>query len=158
MTTRHHGGVSIDDHLAFGIATEAGHFLIQFDPSRMTSEWIDKLEMRLRLVAGTLRCYGFRGGRRGRGCAGVMHRFHSAEVCWLWRPRPGRRLLEAYDPQDWTTGAQLNMRSNAHFAWGCDPLAIYERAEPGICVRHCAATIAETELGVLTRDHRPLFL
>jgi hypothetical protein len=32
MTTRDHRGISVDDHLTFGVATEARYFFIQFDP------------------------------------------------------------------------------------------------------------------------------
>lgn len=36
MTTRDHCGISVDDHLALRIATEARHFFVQFDASRLS--------------------------------------------------------------------------------------------------------------------------
>src|SRR5207248_11160255 len=112
------------------------------------------------LVVPNLRRCGFRGGsgENLRRCAGVMHRFHSPEVCRLWLGRFGGRLLDADDTQDWATAAQLNVRSNSHFDRLCDSLAIYEGAESRVGVSHSAATIGQMELGVLTRNHGPLLL
>src|SRR5438270_12611500 len=87
-----------------------------------------------------------------------MHRLHSAEVCRLWLVFFSGRLLDADNPQDWTTGAQLNVRSNSHFGRRCDALAIYEGTESRIRVCYRAVTIGQAELGVLTRNHGPLFL
>jgi hypothetical protein len=67
-------------------------------------------------------------------------------------------LLNTNDAQDGTTGAELHVRSNSHFDRRADSFAIYKRPKAGVRVAHRTAAVAEAELSVLARNHRPLVL
>jgi hypothetical protein len=67
-------------------------------------------------------------------------------------------LFDTDYAQNWATLAQLNITSDAHFNRRGDLLSINERAEARVDIRDRAATFLQPKLGVLARDHRPLFL
>ena len=50
------------------------------------------------------------------------------------------------------------MRADAHFDRRSDLLPVNKRSEAGVRVNNRAAAFVEAKLGVLARDHRPLFL
>src|ERR1044072_3700163 len=86
-----------------------------------------------------------------------MHRLHPRE--FGTRRRTVRaRLFDADDANNGTAGAQLYMRANAYVSRRGDALSIYEGAKPGTGIVDRAATVGESELGVLARYHRPLLL
>src|SRR5882672_3012193 len=72
----------------------------------------------------------------------------------LWH----RSLFDAHHAQDWSTGAELNVRTNSDLNGGANPSPIHEGAETGVRIDHQATPFAESKLGMLARHHWPLVL
>ena len=59
---------------------------------------------------------------------------------------------------DWPAPAKLNMSADPHLDGCADPLSVYEGTEAGVGVGNDPMTFGESKVGVLARNHRPLFL
>src|SRR5260370_821118 len=67
-------------------------------------------------------------------------------------------LVDADNVQDWSAGAELNMRANSDVDRRTNSLSINKGAEPRIRVEDQATAFAESKLSMLARHHWPLVL
>src|SRR6267143_5432617 len=94
------------------------------------------------------RCFAFLRLAQGRD---------AGEVRRIWHVEFGS-LFNAYDSQNWATGAELHMRAHANFDRLSDPLAFDKSSEARITIGYQTSSFPKPELCMLARDHRPLVL
>src|SRR5207247_2876927 len=58
--------------------------------------------------------------------------------------------------QDWAAGAKLHIRADAHLDRRGDLLSVNESAKARVAVGNETPAVAQANLGVFARDHRPL--